>query len=112
MTLYVVHIEIDCAVVVDWQSWMMETHLSDVLATGCFHDVTMVSVPESETGERTSFQMHYLAISEDALQRYLSTEAIALQKEHSARYAGNFQARRELLPVVCRRGTRVDTGLD
>ena len=47
-----------------------------------------------------SYQIAYRARSADALEWFQAEFSARLPAEHTARYAGRFDARREILPIV------------
>ena len=98
--LYVVFVAIDRDLADDWAAWMRDTHIPDVLETGCFADALMVRDEATDSEARLGFRFMYRAHDAAALQRYQADHAAALQADHTTRYAGSFDARRELLPVV------------
>lgn len=98
--LYVVFVAIDRDLADAWTTWMRETHVPDVLATGCFADALMLRDEAADTPERLGWRFVYRAHDADALARYQANFAAALQADHTDRFAGTFDARRELLPVV------------
>lgn len=102
---YLVSIWIDKAVADDWQRWMHEVHIPDVIDTGCFDNTWMCREPEEDTDERLAYRMVYLATSKAAFERYEAEFAAELQADHSARYAGKFKAARALCEVVAEFGS-------
>ena len=65
--LYVVYIAIDNDRNDEWFRYMRDEHLGDVLATGCFSDVTMARDFDADTAERTAYRIIYRAKSRSAL---------------------------------------------
>lgn len=99
MILYNVTVSIDPAVAEDWLAWMRSTHIPDVMATGCFEESRISRVQGEEEGGLT-YAITYLAADELALSSYQKDHAPRLQKEHKARYEGQFAAFRTLLTVI------------
>ncbi|MFB6350563.1 MAG: DUF4286 family protein [Bradymonadaceae bacterium] len=98
--LYIVSIQIDADVADDWEAWMADEHIPDVLATECFASATMARDEEAETRERKAYRIVYRATSREAYREYVEEHADELKAEHTGRYRGQFEASRELLPVV------------
>jgi hypothetical protein len=68
--------------------------------TGCFATAAMARCEDEDTQSRRGYRIDYRAHSEDAFQRYRDEFAEPLQAEHTERYEGQFDAGRELLPVI------------
>jgi len=84
----------------DWRQWMLGKHIPDVMATGYFTDWQMSEIignsnaaPEGKNG----YVIEYAAASPEDYETYQRDCAPALQKEHTQRYAGDFEAMRVLL---------------
>ncbi|MFW5968925.1 MAG: DUF4286 family protein [Persicimonas sp.] len=98
--LYIVYIAVDRDRIEEWERWMRRVHVPDVLETGCFSDATMARDAGRDTDERAAYRIVYRAHSKEAFEEYQSEHAAALQEEHTERYAGAFEASRDLLDVV------------
>lgn len=100
MMFYLVRVDVDVDIADEWQRWMVDVHIPDVVATDCFDQAWMARRPAADTAERKAFRMIYLAPSRQHFERYEREFAPALQAEHTDRYEGRFQASRELLDVM------------
>lgn len=98
--LYIVHVQIDRDAAPQWEPWMKDHHIPEVLATGCFIQCLMARDEALDTPERLAYRMLYLARDAAALATYQRDHAAALQKDHNDRYQGRLTARREQLPLV------------
>lgn len=99
MILYNVTVSLDAGIEQDWLSWMKETQIPDVMATGLFKETKMCRILSGEEGE-ISYSIQYLCESEEKYDEYLSKHALRLQRDHQERYHGKFAAFRTLLKVV------------
>ena len=99
MILYNVTVCIDERIHQEWLDWMRNTHIPDVLETGCFIEGRISRVHGEEDGGMT-FAISYVAPSQEKYDEYLEKFAAALQKEHSDRYEGRFAAFRTLLTIL------------
>lgn len=97
---YLVEVLIDLEVADQWHSWMKDDHIPDVVATGCFEKAWMTRQPERDTDQRRAYRMLYRAKSREDFERYQSDFAAALQKDHTSRFEGRFEASRELLDII------------
>jgi len=96
--IYSVTISIDANVRADWLGWMEQTHIPDVMRTGCFASYVLQEVtdPPPQTGSYT-FNVQYACESVVQYQDYLNKYAPALQADHGTRYKDKFVAFRTLL---------------
>lgn len=99
MILYNVTINIDESVHQEWMQWMRETHIPEVLATGCFLEGRLSRIQGEEEGGVT-FSIMYLSPSQEKYDEYQQKHAPALQADHNQRYNGRFAAFRTVLNVV------------
>lgn len=102
MIIYRVSVAVDADVVEDWQSWMQQHHVPDVISTGFFDSAEMFRVqePTADKHARQCFVFEYRTSSTERLQAYAEQAAPALQRDHTQRYEGKFEASREILEHV------------
>lgn len=98
--VYIVSIRIDADIADDWKQWMEEVHVPDVMETGCFASAAMARDADRDSEERRAYRIVYRAHSREAYEEYVAAHADALQADHTERYRGQFEASRQLLPVV------------
>jgi hypothetical protein len=96
MITYRVTVAIPTHILDEWLSWMLEHHIPDVVATGCFcgHHIRRVL---DTAHENTTIVIDYQAASLDAYHTYASTHAPALQQQHTNRYGALVTASRQIL---------------
>lgn len=99
MILYNVTVNIDTSVENEWLEWMKETHIPDVMNTGCFTR-NLVCKIHAESDGGSSYSIQYFCHSQTELDHYLDHHATQLQQEHASKYAGKFAAFRTLLEVI------------
>jgi len=99
MIIYNVTVIIDADVSERWLKWMQEVHIPDVMATGKFIDGKLSRILAEEEGGK-SYSVQYLCPDMETYEAYQKEDALALQKEHTDRYAGKFVAFRTLLNVL------------
>ena len=102
MIIYSVTVNIDKNIEEDWVKWMKEKHIPDVMKTGCFSEfrITKLLEPAPYDENTVTYNIQYTAENLDEYNKYQMLYANDLQKEHSERYAGKFQAFRTLLETV------------
>ena len=99
MIIYNVTVNIDSSVHDEWLDWMKNTHIPDVVATGCFSAGNIFRIMVDEQSG-VSYSIQYSAACIEDIQRYMKDFAPALQKEHTEKYADKFTAFRTLLEKV------------
>lgn len=97
--IYNVTVSIDPAIEQEWREWMCNTHIPDVINTGCFLECRMSKMNNEEEGVCT-YAMTYVAYSQEHLDDYQKNHAAQLQVEHKARFEGRFAAFRSTLNVI------------
>jgi hypothetical protein len=101
MIIYNVTINIEDDVRDRWISWMKETHIPQVMATGMFIEFRfskLLDRQEDETG--TTYVIQYLANTLEDYNRYQAEYAPALQAETRKHFDGKFVAFRTLMEQV------------
>jgi hypothetical protein len=98
--IYSVAVRVDTAIAEEWLDWMRTVHIPEVLATGCFRGCTISRVLDPPAGEREGFVIEYDAASGERLREYRERHASALQRAHTDRYAGRFEASRSVREVL------------
>lgn len=99
MYIYNVTVNIDADVHDEWLKYMKETHIPDVMNTGCFTENKIVKVLNvDDVGHTYSFQ--YTFEKMDDIERYQKDFAPGLQADVKKRYADKFAAFRTLLEII------------
>ena len=99
MIIYSVAITLALDIQDEWMRWMESVHIPDVLRTGCFEEAKIYKVIDSAP-DKPTYLIQYRCHSLDDYHRYRDHFAPALQKEHSNRFIGRFQAMRQILEEV------------
>ena len=99
MIIYNVTININDSVREEWIQWMKESHIPDVMKTGCFVENRILKLlVQEESG--TSYSVQYTCKTLDDFHRYQKDFAPKLQKEHTEKFKDKFVAFRTLLEEV------------
>lgn len=99
MIIYNVTINIDESVHDNWLSWMQQTHIPDMLATGKFSKALMSRVLVEEEIGGITYSVQYTTDSEETLQRYYKEDAPRLRAD-SKPFEGRFVAFRTELQII------------
>ncbi|MBA3665765.1 MAG: DUF4286 family protein [Bacteroidetes bacterium] len=99
MFIYNVTVNIAQEIQEEWLKWMRETHMPDVMKTGCFVDNQMLKVLFVEDeGHTYSIQYKFLEMAD--IEKYQKEFAPALQADYKRKFEGKYVAFRTLLEIV------------
>ena len=96
MILYNVTVSVDLTIATEWLTWMKETHIEEVMATGLFESYAIYKVLLQKEEELT-YSVQYFATSMSKLQQYQAKYANELQERHASRYGDKVVAFRTVL---------------
>jgi hypothetical protein len=82
----------------EWLKWMKESHIPDVLETGCFIENKIARLLSPIDGNLT-YSIQYTCASMTEFENYQNNFAPALQKDHTSRFEGKFVAFRTVLQI-------------
>lgn len=100
MIIYNVTIKVDGSIAQSWLEWMQQTHIPEVMATGCFQSHRVVQLLEVDESEGPTYAIQYTAASKADYNRYLSLYAEALRKKSYEQWGDRFIAFRSVMQVV------------
>jgi len=103
MIIYNVTVNIDHEACEEWLTWMSETHIPDVMATGYFKEYRMAKVLAQDEGGVT-YSVQYLAPDMESYHRYVHQEAPRLQAESEKLFKDRYVAFRTILEVIAQDG--------
>ena len=100
MLIYNVTINVEESVKDQWVSWMVKTHIPDVLATGKFLEATMTRVLVDEEMGGITYSVQYKVKNRETLDLYYKNDAERLRNETTKRFGKSLVAFRTELEVV------------
>lgn len=100
MIIYNVTIQVETDIATDWLTWLKEEHIPEILATGCFHDATLLQLLEPQDEEGVTFAVQYKANTESDYQRYIEIHADTMRQKGLDTWGGRFIAFRSLMKVI------------
>lgn len=100
MFIYNVTIKIDHSIHEAWLQWMNETHIPDVMNTGCFEKSLFVKLLETDETEGPTYAVQYYAVSKAQYNRYIDLYSAKLRKDGMNKWGNKFIAFRTLMEVV------------
>jgi len=100
MITYSVTVVIDREIEGDWYPWMCDSHIPDVMETGCFVDSRIRRVLDPTDRASAIYNIEYTCESPETLASYQSEHAPRLQAEHQERFDGRFLATRRVYEEI------------
>ena len=100
MYIYNVTVKVDIHRADEWLSWMRETHIPEVLATGYFTENRICRLVDEGDIEGVTFAIQYTCNTIDDFLNYKLTTAPALQKSHSEKVGNDVIAFRTLMEIL------------
>ncbi|MFM7016104.1 MAG: DUF4286 family protein [Bacteroidota bacterium] len=100
MIIYNVTVNVDNDVAESWLSWMIDTHIPDVLNTGMFEGYSILRLIGDEKSGGITYAIQYRCKDLHTYEKYRDEFAPALQADALKKFSGKFVAFRTLLEVV------------
>ena len=100
MFIYNVTIKVRADIQTSWLTWLQEEHIPEVLATGCFHDATILRLLEIDDTEGPTFAVQYKAESKGQYNQYVEKHAGVLRQKSFDKWGDAFIAFRSVMQVV------------
>ncbi len=100
MLLYQVRVDIDQEREEAWYSWMVDAHIPEVLASGCFSGANIGKIDGNSRPGFRAYLIQYECDSRETFDRYNKKAAPALQRDHAERFGGAFHANRTVVEVL------------
>jgi hypothetical protein len=100
MIIYNVTVKLEAAIHPAWLQWMQETHIPEVVGTGCFTHATLLRLLEVDESEGPTYAIQYHAESKALYNRYIDKYAAAMRQQGFARWGNRFIAFRSVMQVV------------
>jgi hypothetical protein len=99
MILYNVTTSLDPAIADEWVEYMRETHLPEVMATGCFIKNQLCRLLNEED-DGITYASQYYCISLEQLEAYQEHFAPALRADMEKKFSGLYASFRTVLEIV------------
>ena len=100
MIIYNVTIKVSWAIHDAWVDWMINTHMPDVMATGCFTRNQLVKVLELDEEEGPTYAAQYYANEFSDYERYINQHSQTLREDGYNKWGNNFIAFRSVMEIV------------
>lgn len=100
MIIYNVTVGVDKSIESQWLTWMRDSHIPKVMATGAFVGQQMMKVITHDDPQSSSYAIQYAATSMEKLQDYLARFAPALRKDVQDKFGDKQVSYRTILEVL------------
>jgi hypothetical protein len=100
MFIYNVTIKVANEIANDWLLWLQQEHISEVLATNCFTNATVLRLLEIDEEEGPTYAIQYFAESKANYNNYIEKYATALREKSFKKWGDKFISFRSLMQVV------------
>ncbi len=100
MIVYNVTIKVALPIATDWLLWLKETHIPEVIATGCFTSFQIYHLLEQDESEGPTYTIQYFAESKALYNRYISLYAEIMRNKSFAAWGNQFIAFRSIMEIV------------
>lgn len=100
MILYNVTVNVDKDTETEWLSWMRETHIPDVLATGMFLENKLYRILHDSEDGSINYSVQYFAENMDKLNEYMRVHSKKLQQDVQIKFQDRVVSFRTLLQAV------------
>lgn len=100
MFIYNVTTKVDPSIHEIWVEWMKQTHIPDIMKTGCFTEFQFVKLLEQDESDGPTYAVQYRAASKADYNRYLEIHANQLRNHVFAVWGNKLISFRSLMQVV------------
>lgn len=101
MIIYNVTCSMDANMAPEWIDWMMQEHIPEVMATGCFTAVRVMKMLTNVSDDSgVNYAIQYSAQNMDMYNRYQEVYGPALRQKTMERYGDKVIAFRTLLEEI------------
>ncbi len=100
MLVYNVTTKLDWSIAELWLQWMLDTHVPEVLSTGCFQKHQLARLLEVDDEEGPTYAIQYFAANRDKYDEYITRYAAGFRNQAIERWGNKFIAFRTVMEVV------------
>lgn len=100
MIIYNVTTQVSWSIHENWVQWMKDTHIGDVMRTGCFTEYRFVRVLEVDETEGPMYAVQFYAQDKTQYDNYIELHANALRDDVKAKWGDQYFSFRSLMELV------------
>ena len=100
MIIYNVTIKVEGGIADAWLQWLLNEHIPDIMATGCFSDYKVVRLLEVDDTEGPTYAIQYHADSKALYNQYIMKYAPDMRQKSFDKWGERFIAFRSVMQIV------------
>jgi hypothetical protein len=100
MIYYNVTVKVNNNIAEPWLTWLLQVHIPEVMATGCFEAYRVCRMLETDDTEGPTFSVQYSAKNILEYERYIGEWAPPLRQASFEKWGDQFIAFRSLMEAV------------
>ncbi len=100
MIVYNVTSKIDWSIHDAWVKWMLDEHIPEVVATGCFTGAQLLKLLEIEEEDGPTYTAQYFAETKQQQEEYVTKHAATLRQKVFEKWGNRTIAFRSIMEVV------------
>jgi Domain of unknown function (DUF4286) len=100
MYIYNITTKVHTSIHEAWKDWMKNTHIPEIMATGCFIESQFVRILELDDSEGPTFATQFSAQSKADYNRYIEIHAPKLRNNSMAKWGDKIIGFRTLMELV------------
>jgi hypothetical protein len=100
MLIYNVTTKVDWSIADEWEQWMKEVHIPQIIETGCFVKYQFARLLETDEEEGPTFTAQYFANSRSSYDTYINEFAPAFREMIINKWGNKFIAFRSLMQLL------------
>jgi len=100
MIIYNVTVKMETAIHQPWLQWMQDTHIPEVVGTGCFTHAVILRLLETDDSEGPTYAVQYHAESKALYNRYIDKFSGEMRQRAFEKWGNRFIAFRSVMQVV------------
>ncbi len=100
MIIYNVTVKLETAIHQPWLQWMQDTHIPEVVGTGCFTHAVILRLLETDDSEGPTYAVQYHAESKALYNRYIDKFSGEMRQRAFEKWGNRFIAFRSVMQVV------------
>lgn len=100
MIMYNVTVKVDLAIANAWVKWLIDEHIPEVIATGCFSGARTLKMIDVDDSEGETYTVQYTAESKADYNKYIAQFATQMRDKSFEKWGNQFIAFRTVMQVI------------
>lgn len=100
MIIYNITIKVEWSIADEWEQWMKDIHIPEVLATGCFEKHQLVRLLEVDEADGPTYAVQYYAASPSNHNKYLQQHASTLREKIADKWGQRYVDFKTLMQLI------------